>query len=69
MVKHVPLLVHGTALHLGQSAEDISDRLAQRLSSVDDEDQRAVGGEAPIDEVGQQGLDHRSVLRAPLDHA
>ena len=41
-------------MHQGVRAEDVADRLAQRLAAVDDEQDRLPGIEAAVDEIGQQ---------------
>lgn len=44
-------------------AKDVLDRPAQRLAAVDNEQDRLVGIEAAVDEIGQQRPRERGVLR------
>ena len=57
-------LVAMTAVHQRVLAEDVFDRPAQRLAAVDDEQDRLVGIEATVDEIGQQRPGQRGVLGA-----
>ena len=64
VVEHVAFLVPDAALH-GRLAEDVADRLAQRLGAVDHEQDALLGVEAALDEVGEQrGRDGRVLGRA-----
>src|SRR6266536_3814991 len=63
VVGHVALLVPHASLH-GRPAEDVADRLAERLGAVDHEQDPLLGVEATLDQVREQrGRDGR-VLRA-----
>ena len=57
-------LVAMTPVHQRVLAEDVFDRPAQRLAAVDDEQDRLVGIEATVDEIGQQRPGQRGVLGA-----
>ena len=50
------------AMHERVLAEDVLDRPPQRLSAVDDEQDRLIGIQAAIDQVGQQRAGERGVL-------
>jgi hypothetical protein len=50
----VPFLVTMAAVHQRVLAEDVLDRAAQGLAAVDDEQDRLLGVQAAVDEVGQQ---------------
>jgi hypothetical protein len=56
-------LVAVAAMHQRVLAEDIADRAPQRLAAVDDEQDRLLGIETAIDEVGEQRPRERRVLR------
>ncbi len=43
-------------------AEDVADRAAQRLGAVDNEQDRLLGIEPAVDEIGQQRPGERGVL-------
>ena len=55
-------LVAMAAMHQRVLAEDVLDRPAQRLAAVDDEQDRLLGIEAAVDEIGQQRPRERGVL-------
>ncbi|MFN8215182.1 MAG: hypothetical protein U0R71_01160 [Solirubrobacterales bacterium] len=50
------------AMDEGVGAEDLADRLGKGLGAVDHEQDRLLGIEAAVDEVGQQGARERRVL-------
>jgi integrase/recombinase XerD len=56
-------IVPVTAMHERVLAEHVLDRAAQRPPAVDHEQDRLIGIEAAVDEVGQQHPDQRRVLR------
>jgi hypothetical protein len=66
VLEDVALLVGLAALHEAEAAEDVADRLAQRLRAVDHEKQGPVRGQAPLDQVAQQRLGHGAALRRAL---
>ena len=51
-----------TAMHERVLAEHVADRLAQRLAAVDHEQDRLLGVQAAVDEIGEQHRDQRGVL-------
>ena len=53
----------------GVRAEDVTDRLAQRLAAVDDEQDRLLGIQAAVDEIGQQRAGERWRSRSSLPRA
>ena len=61
-VGDVPLLVAVAAMHERVLAEDVLDRAPQRLAAVDHEQDRLLGVQAAVDEVGQQRAGERGVL-------
>ena len=63
-IADVALLVALAAMHERVLAEDVADRLAQRLAAVDDEQDRLLGVQAAVDEIGQQRPRERGVLGA-----
>jgi len=62
-IADVRLLVAMAAVHEHVLAEHILDRSAQRLAAVDHEQDRLLGIEAAVDEVGQQSP--RRAWRSP----
>ena len=50
------------SMHQGVLAEDVLDRPPQRFCAVDDEQDRLVGIQAALDEVGQQRASQGGVL-------
>src|SRR4051812_43800272 len=54
MLEHVALLVPDTPLDRRVYAEHVTDRLAERLGTVDDHQHTLFDVEAAFDEVGQQ---------------
>ena len=65
-VADVSLLVAMAAMHQRVLAEDVLDRAAQRLAAVDDEQDRLLGIQAAVDEIGQQRPGQRGVLGRAL---
>jgi hypothetical protein len=63
---NVAAFVDLTALNGRVLAKGPPDRLAQRLRAINDEQPADLGVEATVDQVIQQRLDHRRVLRRPL---
>jgi hypothetical protein len=53
VVGDVALLVPDAPLH-GRLAEDVADRLAERLGAIDHEQDPLLGVEAALDQVGEQ---------------
>ena len=68
-IADVALLVPLTALHERVGAEDLADRLAQRLAAVDDEQNRLLGIKATRDQVREQVRGQPGVLRAAFPQA
>jgi hypothetical protein len=54
------------AMHERVLAEDVADRAAQRLGAVDHEQDRLLGIEAAVDEIGEQRAGERGVLGRPF---
>ena len=63
MAQHVALLVELATLHHAQVAEDLSDRRANRLRTIDDKQPGLFLGKTPFDQVAQQRLGNTAVLR------
>ena len=53
-------------MHERVLAEDVADRAPQRLAAVDHEQDRLLGIQAAVDEIGQQRPRERGVLGAAL---
>ena len=64
----VTALVDLAALDGGGHTEGVSDRFAECLRAIDDEQPRQRRIEPPGEEIVDQGLDDDRVLRRPLDH-
>ena len=64
----VTALVDLAALDGGGHTEGVSDRFAECLPAIDDEQPRQCRIEPPGEEIVDQGLDGDRVLRRPLDH-
>ena len=64
----VTALVDLAALDGGGHTEGVSDRFAECLRAIDDEQPRQCRIEPPGEEIVDQGLDDDRVLRRPLDH-
>ena len=62
----IALLVLAAALNQRAAAEHLDHRLVQRFGPVDHDQQRAVGIEPALDQVGEQGLNRRRVLGRPF---
>jgi hypothetical protein len=69
MVKHVSLLVLGTALHRHVVPEHLPYRFPERLRSVNDEQKALLDIDAPVDEIGQERGGDRGVLTRSLPQA
>ena len=65
-VGDVSLLVAVAAMHQGVLAEDLADRLGERLGAVDHEEDRLLGVQAAVDQVGQQRAREGGVLGRAL---
>ena len=68
-IADIAFLVALAAMHQRVLAEDVADRLAQRLAAVDDEQDRLPGIQAAVDEIGQQRAGERGVLGRCLPRA
>jgi len=66
VVGHVALLVPSAALHRGAIAEDPADGGAQRLATVDDEEDARRRVEAALAQVGDEARDDGRVLGRAL---
>ena len=64
----VTALVDLAALDGGGHTEGVSDRFAECLRAIDDEQPRQCRIEPPGEEIVDQGLDDDRVLHRPLDH-
>src|SRR5215211_677581 len=64
--RFMTFLVAMAAMDQRVLAKDVLDRAAQRLAAVDDEQDRLLGIQAAIDEIGQQRARERRVLRRAL---
>ncbi len=65
-IADVSLLVAMAAMDERVLAEDVPDRAPQRLAAVDHEQDRLLGIEAAVDEIGQQRARERGVLGRAL---